>query len=230
MKNVLYYFTQKHKGNWEEIYNSLSIKEIIPKDKYLKINMNDISNYTCIVDKNYPSELKTIYKPPFSIFMYGNKELLNKKLLGIYGTNISITYVKKLNEFNKIVFVLDFDNKKLINFFIKNNINFILVSKNGIKNLDKKLFDNVIENGNLILTEMPNENEEIYNDQLHNRIIFGLTKKMLFLNSKIDNMFYTIIEFCKLENVSCFSFSKFNNKYIKQVDGINQIFINYFMN
>lgn len=229
MKNVLYYFTQKYKGNWEGIYNSLSVKEMIPKDKYLKINVEDISNYVCLIDKDYPNELKTIYKPPFSIFMYGNKSLLNNKLLGIYGNNITALDCEKLIGLDKIIFILDFDNKKLINYFMKNNLNFILVYKNGFSKMNKELFNKVIESGNLILTEMPNTNKEVYNDQLHNRIIFGLTKKMLFFNSKINMEFNTIIEFCRLENVLCFSFKEFNNKNIKKINNINDIFINHFI-
>lgn len=230
MKNVLYYFTQKHKGNWEGIYNSLSIKEIIPKDKYLKISMDDISNYTCLIDKDYPNELKTIYKPPFSIFMYGNKELLKERLLGIYGDNLNISLLSKLIKFNKIIFVLDFNSKNIINYFIKNNINFISVHRNGLKNIDKKLFNKVISKGNLVITEMPNDNESIFIDQLHDRIIFGLSKKMLFINTKTDDLFNTIIEFCKLENVLCFSFKNTKNKYIKKINSLDEVFINHFTN
>ena len=72
---------------------SESIKESVDKHiSYMRKNNIDIIS---IVDKNYPQNLKQIYDPPISLYVKGNKEILNKKAIAIIGCREASEYGKK---------------------------------------------------------------------------------------------------------------------------------------
>ena len=60
--------------------------------KYMKENKIDIIN---IFEESYPQKLKQIYDPPVSLFIKGNKEILNQKSIGIIGCRECTDYGKK---------------------------------------------------------------------------------------------------------------------------------------
>ena len=60
--------------------------------KYMKENNIDIIH---IYEKNYPQVLKEIYDPPISLYIKGNKEILNNKNIGIVGCRECTDYGKK---------------------------------------------------------------------------------------------------------------------------------------
>lgn len=60
--------------------------------KYMKKNNIDIIH---IYEENYPQILKEIYDPPISLYIKGNKKILNNKNIGIVGCRECTDYGKK---------------------------------------------------------------------------------------------------------------------------------------
>ena len=76
----------------EAILN-LKIRKSVNKHlKYLQENDIDVISIT---DKEYPKILKKIYDPPISLYIRGNKEILNEKSIAIVGCRDATTYGKK---------------------------------------------------------------------------------------------------------------------------------------
>ena len=74
------------------------------------MNKNNISLCT-IQDENYPMRLKEIYDPPVTLYIKGNKELLNRKSIAIigsrncsnYGMNVAKKFAYELANNNIII-------------------------------------------------------------------------------------------------------------------------------
>lgn len=64
--------------------------------EYMQKNNIDIIN---ICEKNYPQLLKEIYDPPVSLYVKGNKEILNGKNIGIVGCRECTDYGKKASKY-----------------------------------------------------------------------------------------------------------------------------------
>lgn len=228
MKNILFYFVKKHKGLWESVYNSISSKEYISKEQYNILKKKTPKNYISLIDHDYPEQLKTIYKPPFSIFYYGNNQLLKDTKIGIYGTHLKKKQENEIIKNKQYVYVIDFNNLNLIKFFIKNNIKFICVKNNGCFTKEEIFIKNkIISTNNLIISEMPTNNTKSFENQQCERIIYGLTKNILFLNDESDTKkFNEIINLSKNENIDCFCITKFDNNFINYFENI-KTFMNY---
>jgi DNA processing protein len=74
------------------IINSKNEKLIEYHIKYMEENKIDIIN---IYEENYPQILKQIYDPPISLYIKGNKNILNNKNIGIVGCRECTDYGKK---------------------------------------------------------------------------------------------------------------------------------------
>jgi DNA processing protein len=74
------------------IINSKNEKLIEYHIKYMEENKIDIIN---IYEENYPQILKEIYDPPISLYIKGNKNILNNKNIGIVGCRECTDYGKK---------------------------------------------------------------------------------------------------------------------------------------
>ena len=64
--------------------------------KYMKENNIDIIH---IYEEDYPQILKQIYDPPISLYVKGNKEILNNKNIGIVGCRECTEYGKKATKY-----------------------------------------------------------------------------------------------------------------------------------
>ena len=64
--------------------------------KYMKENNIDIIH---IYEENYPQMLKQIYDPPISLYIKGNKNILNNKNIGIVGCRECSEYGKKASKY-----------------------------------------------------------------------------------------------------------------------------------
>lgn len=67
------------KGKWEDIYAHIKNQVPLTKEEKAEAEANTKSNYVTIVDEDYPSCLKDIYKPPFVLYYYGNLALTEAK-------------------------------------------------------------------------------------------------------------------------------------------------------
>lgn len=214
MNDILLYFTIKYKGKWEDIYLALSEKEQVRMQDIQKISQKTKANYISIIDKNYPSNLKTIYKPPFSIFWDGNLELLNTNLVSIYGNDFDkfdeqLKYLKQLKD---TTFIVQYDNEFLVTKMLESNFKIIVVSNNGLDlNRKNKNYLHLLNTNNLIISEIPNKTTNKYFEQYSDRIFAGLSKKIVLLTNVLTSDFNLLKKICKLENVEIFSFFKEKN-------------------
>lgn len=214
MNDILLYFTIKYKGKWEDIYLALSEKEQVRIQEVKKISQKTKANYISIIDKSYPCNLKTIYKPPFSIFWEGNLELLNNNLISIYGNDFEkfdeqLQYLKQLKD---TTFIVQYDNEFLMRKMLNNNFKIIAISNNGLDfNNNNKNYQNLLKTNNLIISEIPSNSKNDYFEQYSDRIFVGLSKKIVLLTDTLTSDFNLLKKICKLENIQIFSFFKEKN-------------------
>lgn len=226
MNDILLYFTIKYKGKWEDIYLALSEKEQVRMQDIQKISSKTKANYISIIDKNYPNNLKTIYKPPFSIFWEGNLELLNTNLVSIYGNNFDefdeqLKYLKQLKD---TTFIVQYDNNFLVTKMLENNFKIIAILNNGLDLHGKnKNYTDLLNANNLIISEIPNKSTNKYFEQYSDRIFVGLSKKIVLLANAMTSNFNLLKKICNLENVEIFSFFKDKNTKFLMEETISKL-------
>lgn len=164
-----------------------------------------------IDDKEYPHLLKQIYNPPISLYIIGNKEILNKTNISIVGSRDATEYGKNVakdfayNLTNKGVNIVSglargidtfahigalstiIDNKELLIKSKKGKT--IAVLGNGLDMIfpqeNTKLAEDIIKTGGCIISEYPlgtKPNRE--NFPARNRIISGLSNGVLVVEAK----------------------------------------------
>ena len=67
-------------------------KDVNKHISYMEKNNIDIIS---IIDKNYPQNLRNIYDPPISLYVKGNKNILNNKAIAIIGCRQASEYGRK---------------------------------------------------------------------------------------------------------------------------------------
>lgn len=176
------------------VYQSLNIdleKEI---EKLKKMGISLLS----IEDENYPVELKNISQPPLFLYYRGNIDLLKSKKIAVVGTRKPTTYgkvscekfVKELVE-NKITTVsglalgIDSVCHKIT---LQNGGNTIAVVGSGLDVVYPK--ENIslwkeIEKKGLVISEYSlGTQPKPYNFPLRNRIIVGISRGVLVVESR----------------------------------------------
>ncbi len=176
--------------------------------KYMSKNNIDIIS---IYDKEYPSILKEIYDPPISLYIKGNKKILNEKAIAIVGCREASEYGKSATKYfsynlakeginiisglakgvdtyshiGTICAQNDYKNEK-------NTINCgktIAVLGNGLDTIYPKeneyLAKKIIEKEGAILSEYPlGTKPDKMNFPERNRIISGMSKGVLVVEAK----------------------------------------------
>lgn len=226
MNDILLFFTLKYKGNWEQIYSALAEKEKVDSKELKKINNKIKSYYISIIDDNYPNSLKQIYKPPFSLFWKGNLTLLNKSMITLVGNDFeSEEEFKKIIEYiNDYVFVLSYEQKELIEKMLEFNFKIIVVYNDGLKKIEKNvLYKKIIDNNNLLFTEIPCNNENVYYEQYTHRLLLGISRKVVYLDRfKIKN-FQIIESICQMESIPIFTLQKNKQNKFKFIESLKEI-------
>lgn len=210
--------------NPEKIYN-LKIKELLKIDgigeetvknimdsknkqlldyhiKYMKENNIDVIH---IYEEDYPQQLKEIYDPPVTLYIKGNKKILNNKNIGIVGCRDCTDYGKKSAEY----FAYNL-SKKYINIVsglakgvdsyahigclstYKENKNCgktIAVVGNGLDMVYPKenleLAKEILNNGGAIISEYPcGTKPNKMNFPARNRIISGICSGIIVVEAK----------------------------------------------
>lgn len=101
---VIYKLSEKEllsiKGIGEKTIKNILDKEIkdsVPRHmEYMQKNRIDIIS---IYDKEYPYALKEIYDPPISLYIKGNKNILNEKAIAIVGCREATEYGKSASKY-----------------------------------------------------------------------------------------------------------------------------------
>lgn len=176
---------------------SLVLEETISEVNKLK-SIN--GNFLTLWDNDYPKLLKEIYSPPVLLYYIGNLDLFKTECIGVVGTRMPSAYGKMITE--KIVKELISNNITIVsglargidstahNATVANNGKTIAVIGSGLdvvyppENL--KLFNQIIQNG-LILSEYPlGTKPDPQNFPKRNRIISGLSKGSLVIETKLN--------------------------------------------
>lgn len=216
MDAILWYFITKYKGNWESVYQALSEKEQIKKEHIEKLYAKSKDKYISAIDKNYPDNFTKIYKPPFVVFHIGNlKHLYDDKKVSLCINDFENfelnNFINDKEYYSDNTFVVKLSNEKLIVQLLINNKKIIAVSENGLeKASDSVLINELIAKNNLVISEIPQNFSNNYNEQYEDRLIVGLTRNV-FISSKNNNK--QIKSLCELENIECKNISNFNKAW-----------------
>lgn len=225
MNNVILFFAMKYKGDWEKIYYAIANKEPIC---YYDINKTNTKNicFKTIISKDYPDELKKIYKPPFILFVNGDKNLLkDPNKIGLMDSNINDENAKEFVKNNKNIYILSWKSQKLIKKLLDLNIKMIVLLNKSHKILSKNpLYDLLIKKGNLIISELPNNSKLPINEEYFKRLHVGLSNKVLFIE-KINNDKEEYLKIANKENIDVVSITsnRFKNFVIKKINDISSI-------
>ena len=165
----------------------------------MKANNIDIIS---INDKNYPQLLRQIYDPPISLYIKGNKNILNQKNIGIVGCRDSSEYgkncakyfsynlakekinivsglAKGVDSYAHIAVVDNFENCGRPIAVVGNGLDIIYPKENEY--LAKK----IVEKGGCIISEYPlGTKPEKMNFPARNRIISGVSSGIIVIEAK----------------------------------------------
>lgn len=180
----------------KEILNDEYRKNLEKYEKYMKTNKIDLIN---IYDKEYPEKLKEIYDKPITLYIKGNKEILDEFSLAIIGCRESSEYGKKVG--SKLSY--DIAKKGIVTISgLARGIDSIahkstLMAKgktiavigSGIDNIyppeNKKLVDEIVENGGAVVSEyVIGTKAEKMNFPARNRIISALSDGVIVIEAK----------------------------------------------
>ena len=198
IRDVIIYLSIKYQGDWDKIYNAIKKKESCETQEIERV----VSSLGCkaitILDDNYPSSLKNIYKPPFTLFYLGDISLLESNIISIVGSRAPSTYASKSTK--KIISDLKEKNVVICSGLargidrivheesLNNNLKTIAILPTGIlycypkENLS--IYEEIIKKG-LIISEYPSYSrvkKEKFG--MRNRIIAGLGDKLLVMSAK----------------------------------------------
>lgn len=152
-----------------------------------------------IGDKKYPQQLKNIKNPPKQLYVEGNIELLNSNIISIIGSRAcSENGIKLTQQFTR---ELVYQNITIASGMaigidtiahqttLQQKGKTIAVLGNGFENIfpveNKQLYQQIIENNGLIITEYPPEEKAKSKNFLErNRIVSGLALGILVVEAK----------------------------------------------
>lgn len=178
------------------IINSRNKKIIEYHIKYMKNNNIDIIN---IYEKYYPQFLKRIYDPPISIYIKGNKNILNNTNIAIVGCRDCTDYGKNAAKY--FAYNLAKQNINIVSGLAKGVDSYshigclgakgktIAVVGNGLDTIYPKenieLAKRIINESGAIITEYPcGTKPDKINFPARNRIISGISSGIIVIEAK----------------------------------------------
>lgn len=201
MKSIIRYFTEKYAGDWEKVYSAIenkeqvSITDLVEAEERWKSEEGKTPNYTTIIDLDYPDNFKEIYKPPFSIFSYGNRELMdsNNNLVSIFGEMDLEDYkaVAKVAGENAILVIKgSTKNEKVINDLIDDGIKVVAVCDGKIEDkLSEETIQKIKSEKSLVISEFDRKPESIQPDLNWVRVANGVSlKPVISLKNHLNNI------------------------------------------
>lgn len=206
-RELLIYISLIHRGEWDAMYKTikekrnLNIKEETIKEEISKINANIVT----LIDEDYPSVLKTCntYATPLVLYYKGDLSLTSNvyKRLTVVGSRRCSKYgiesveqiVKELP--NEVIIVSGLAkgiDTVALESALKSNKKVIAVIGNGIDfcypEENKKLYDDIINKGGLIISEYPPQTPpEANNFRWRNRILAMLGDGLLIGEGKFNS-------------------------------------------
>lgn len=180
----------------ENILDETTRKNLEKHIWYMEKNNIDIIS---IYDESYPKILKEIYDPPISLYIKGNKKILNNKSIAIVGCRETSNYGKKVAKY--FAYNLANKNINIISGLAKGVDSYahmgtlytsgktIAVVGNGLDIVypaeNENLLNKILENGGAIISEYPlGTKPEKMNFPARNRIISGMSKGIIVVEAK----------------------------------------------
>ena len=172
-----------------------------------------------IKDENYPDKLKKIKNPPQQLYLKGNIELLNKNIISIIGSRSCTEKGRKLakkfaSELSAQGLVIASGMAKGIDTAahigaLKQNGKTIAVLGNGLNYIfpqkNKKLYNEILENDGLIISEYSPETKPASNLFLErNRIVSGISIGILVIEAAYRSGTSVTAKFAKEQNKKIF--------------------------
>ena len=188
-KKIILALAVKYQGEWEKIYNAMSTKEYQNLDEqFVEETYEQFKGrFITILDKEYPDNLKQVYKPPFVLFYEGNINVLNNENVKIAISDsrnletserdVAMSMLSNLP--NKSILILGGEGELSKKETLSNTQ--IMVLGYNPSNCDNQLKQKVLGNGGVIISESPlNERNK---DMLASRyrIMSGLCDKVFIL-------------------------------------------------
>lgn len=213
----IYYLTKEELIKLEGIGEETAKNIILSKNeklldyhiKYMQENNIDIIH---IYEEKYPQLLKEIYDPPVSLYIKGNKEILNSKNIGIVGCRECTDYGKNAAKY--FAYNLSKKNINIVSGLAKGVDSYahigclstdkekkncgktnndcgkaIAVVGNGLDSIYPKeniqLANEIIKNGGAIISEYPcGTKPDKMNFPARNRIISGISSGIIVVEAK----------------------------------------------
>ena len=180
----------------ENILDSNVRKRVDLHIKYMEKNHIEIVS---INEKEYPENLKQIYDPPISLYIRGNKEILNQKNMAIVGCRNCSEYGKKATKY--FAYQLAKDKFNIVSGLARGVDSYahlatlcakgktIAVLGNGLDQIYPKenisLANEILKNGGAIISEYPlGTKPEKMNFPARNRIISGMSNGVIVVEAK----------------------------------------------
>lgn len=197
---LLLYYTIKHQGNWEKIFNAIKTKEDVDSEEventYNCFEKANAGGFITILDKEYPEQLKQVVKAPLVLFYQGDISLL-KNVDGNIAIGCSRHFVK---EDDKVINKL-FNGVQGNTYVLKDNETdnkFIsMVGNKSIVVIGTPLNYKPLPNCDLVLTELPNN--AFYENSMtmanRNRIVAGISHKTIILSCEKYSANIILVQF-----------------------------------
>lgn len=199
-----------------KIKTFLKLRSIInPDEEFEKLEKSGISFIT-YDDLDYPSLLRQISDPPMWLYYQGNRELFSSKY------NLAVVGSRKCSAGGKAVLakiLSEFKNTDLCivsglalgidaaahKAALDNNLKTIAVLGSGLKKVypsaNKKLFQDIIENDGLVLSEYPLlSGPQAYHFPLRNRIVSGMSPCTLVAEAALKSGALITARLCLEQN------------------------------
>ena len=207
MDEILLYLSLKHKGEWMAIYDSLQKREELSARDIEKAVDEVDCKFVTLINDDYVNNLKTIYKPPFGIFCYGDYSLLNKNIVTVYADDIENNkYLQALRAEGINLLWVDVSNKQMVSILTimpSNNIFYMPEAKNTAN----RTYQNILCNPDLVranafVSEIWERRKEVdYSNQLQERMYLGLSKQVLVLKKLKARELLALSQYCMNEDI-----------------------------
>lgn len=220
-RDLLLYLALKFEGDWDQIYATVTQKELIDEEEAKVYLKKYKGNYITILDEDiYPKSLHNFTKPPFVLFYIGDISLIsdsNDKLAVVgsrkfssYGEKVTTQFVSRLARDFVIVSglakgidaiahqaAIDVGGKTVA--VLGNGVDFTYIKEN------EELYKEICKN-HLVISEYPPgtpPNQD--NFPIRNRIIVALCETVLVPEGKMQSgtQITAGLMACKGGNVCC---------------------------
>ena len=230
MDQILLYLSLKYNGLWMAIYNSLQKKEQLSVRDVSKLTNEVNCDFITLINNKYVQNLKTINKPPFGIFCYGNYNLLNQRCVTVFADAATMKFIDTIKQQGINFLWVNLTNKELVNILLRyknNNIFYMSEIKNVSNNTYQKLLNNelILRNNAFISEIWERKNTIDYTNQLQERMFLGITKQVIILKKLKSKQLYSLAIYAKHEDIKIMIFKKYYDKTIEKILNKKKILI-----